>query len=148
MKSMLGIEVIDAHAHFMTADSMRAWVQRGRSMTSFTNRTQTRTDMKNIEFPDENFNAGQRWTNELDRYGVSSVGFMIGPETYDEFKIARKLFPGYFLGYLNVQPTDPEASQKLRKQRMKASTGLSSIRRVGEVSMSTASSYIPFTRRR
>jgi predicted TIM-barrel fold metal-dependent hydrolase len=115
MKSTLGIEVIDAHAHFMTADSMRAWVQRGRSMSSFTNRTKTRTDMKNIEFPDENFNAGQRWTNELDRYGVSSVGFMIGPEIYDEFMIARKLFPGYFLGYLNVQPTDPEAVTKIKK---------------------------------
>ena len=46
MKSKLGIEVIDAHAHFMTAESMKAWSQRGRSMTSFEKRTQTRTDMK------------------------------------------------------------------------------------------------------
>ena len=114
MKSKLGIEVIDAHAHFMTAGSMKAWSQRGRSMTSFAKRTQTRTDMKSIDFPDEDFDAGQKWADELDRYGVSSVGFMIGPETYDEFMESRRRFPGYFLGYLNVQPNDPDAPQKIR----------------------------------
>ena len=115
MKSKLGIEVIDAHAHFMTAGSMKAWSQRGRSMTSFAKRTQTRTDMKSIDFPDEDFDAGQKWADELDRYGVSSVGWMIGPETYDEFIESRRRFPGYFLGYLNVQPNDPDAPQKIRK---------------------------------
>ncbi len=115
MRSKLGIEVIDAHAHFMTAGSMRAWAQRGRSMTSFQKRTATRTDMKSIEMPDENFDSAKRWADELDRYGVSSVGFMIGPETYDEFMEARRRFPGYFLGYLNVQPTDPDAPKKIRK---------------------------------
>jgi hypothetical protein len=114
LKSKLGIEVIDAHAHFMTAGSMKAWSQRGRSMTSFAKRTQTRTDMKSIDFPDEDFDAGQKWADELDRYGVSSVGFMIGPETYDEFMESRRRFPGYFLGYLNVQPNDPDAPQKIR----------------------------------
>lgn len=115
MRSKLGIEVIDAHAHFMTAGSMRAWAQRGRSMTSFQKRTATRTDMKSIEMPDENFDSAKRWADELDRYGVSSVGFMIGPETYDEFMEARRRFPGCFLGYLNVQPTDPDAPKKIRK---------------------------------
>ena len=115
MKSRLGIEVIDAHAHFMTAGSIKAWSQRGRSMSSFTKRTQTRTDMKTIEVPDENFDAAQKWHDELDRYGVSSVGFMIGPETYEEFLDARKRYPGYFLGYLNVQPNDPEAPKKIRQ---------------------------------
>lgn len=115
MKSKLGIEVIDAHAHFMTAGSIKVWSQRGRSIASFTKRTQTRTDMKSISVPDENFDAAKKWGDELDRYGVSSVGFMIGPETYDEFMEARKRFPGYFLGYMNVQPTDPDAPRKIRK---------------------------------
>jgi uncharacterized protein len=115
LKSKLGIEVIDAHAHFMTAGSMKAWSQRGRSITSFAKRTQTRTDMKSIDFPDEDFDAGQKWADELDRYGVSSVGWMIGPETYDEFIESRHRFPGYFLGYLNVQPNDPDVPQKIRK---------------------------------
>lgn len=115
MKSKLGIEVIDAHAHFMTAGSMKAWSQRGRSMTSFAKRTETRTDMKSIDFPGDDFDAGQKWVNELDRYGVSSVGFMIGPETYDEFKQVRRRFPGYFLGYLNIQPYDQDAPEKIRK---------------------------------
>jgi predicted TIM-barrel fold metal-dependent hydrolase len=115
LKSKLGIEVIDAHAHFMTAGSMRAWSSRGRNMTSFQKRTETRTDMKSIEIPDENFDAGQKWAEELDRYGVSSVGFMIGPETYDDFEKARRRFPGYFLGYLNINPTDAEAPKKIRK---------------------------------
>jgi predicted TIM-barrel fold metal-dependent hydrolase len=115
LKSRLGIEVIDAHAHLMTAGSIKAWSLRGRSMNSFQQRTQTRTDIKSIEIPDENFDAAQRWADELDRYGVSSAGFMIGPETYNEFMEARRRFPGYFLGYLNVQPNDPEAQKKIRK---------------------------------
>ncbi|MGD0802875.1 MAG: amidohydrolase family protein [Candidatus Bathyarchaeia archaeon] len=115
MKSRLGIEVVDAHAHFMTAGSIKAWSLRGRTMTSFQQRTQTRTDIKNIEIPDENFDAAQRWADELDRYGVSSAGFMIGPETYDEFMEARRRFPGYFLGYLNIQPDDSEATKKIKK---------------------------------
>lgn len=115
MKSKLGIEVIDAHAHFMTAGVMKAWSQRGRSITSFTKRTQTRTDMKSIDIPDEDFDAGQKWADEMDRYGVSSVGFMIGSETYDEFLESRRRFPGYFLGYLNIQPNDSDALNKIRK---------------------------------
>jgi uncharacterized protein len=115
LKSEFGIEVIDAHAHFMTARSIKAWSQRGRSLTSFQKRTRSRTDIKSIEAPDENFDAAKRWADELNRYNISSVGFMIGPETYDEFLEACKRFPGYFLGYLNVQPTDPEAPKKIRR---------------------------------
>jgi len=115
LRSNLGIEVIDAHAHFMTAGSIRAWAERGRNMTSFQKRTETRTDMKSIDMPDVNFDSAKKWADELDRYGISSVGFMIGPETYDEFMEAQRRFPGYFLGYLNIQPTDPDASRKISK---------------------------------
>jgi len=113
VKSKTGVTVIDAHAHFMTAGSMRAWAERGRSMSSFQQRTQTRTDLKSIEVPNENFDAGKRWADELDRYGVSSIGFMIGPETYDEFKEARRRFPGRFFSYLNVSPADPDAVKRI-----------------------------------
>ena len=40
---------------------------------------------------------------------------MIGPETYEEFQEARRRFPGYFLGYLNIQPTDLEVPKKIRR---------------------------------
>ena len=103
--------------------------------------------MKSIEFPGDDFDAGQKWANELDRYGVSSVGFMIGPETYDEFKESRRRFPGYFLGYINVQPTDPDAPKKIRKAAEEGFYGIKLYPSSWRESMSTTSSSIPYMKR-
>ena len=124
MKSKIGIEVIDAHSHFITASSMRQWAKHGRSISSFQNRTITRTDMKTIEIPDENFDAAKRWSEEMDVHGVSAIGYMIGPETYKEFLDAQIKFPGQFLGYLNINPLDDAAITRIRKAAGKGFRGI------------------------
>ncbi len=53
MDSKVGIPVVDAHSHYFSANTLRSWLTRGRTMESFTNRTKTRTDMTSIELPDE-----------------------------------------------------------------------------------------------
>ncbi len=115
MISKAGIQVIDAHAHYFNANTMRNWLQRGRTVQSFTARTSTRTDMKTIELPDENWDTAQKWVDELDKYGIDTMGVMVGVEAYDEFKETMKRFPGRFIGYANINPAEEDAAAKVKQ---------------------------------
>lgn len=115
MNSRIGIPVVDAHAHFFTVNTMQAWLKRGRTVQSFSNRTQSRTNMTKIELPDDSWDVAQKWIDEMDKYGVQAVGFMVGEEAYDEFIQAKKRFPQRFMGYVNIDPKDPEAPEKVKK---------------------------------
>ena len=114
MKSNVGVKVVDAHSHFFTAATIRAWAERGRSMSSFEQRTTTRTDMKSIDVPDEGWDAAENWVEEMDRYGISAIGFMVGPESYNEFLKAKKRFQGRLMGYANINPSDKDAVERVR----------------------------------
>ena len=113
--SKLGMPVIDAHAHYFNVNTMQNWLKRGRTMESFANRTKSRTDMTSIELPDENWDTAQKWVDELDRYGIETMGVMVGPEAYDEFKETMKRFTGRFIGYANINPWDTDAAKKVEK---------------------------------
>ncbi len=115
MISKTGIPVIDAHAHYFTADTMKNWLTRGRTVKSFTSRTATRTDMTSIELPDETWDTGQKWVDELDKYGIETMGVMVGVEAYDEFLETMKRFPGRFIGYANINPKEEDAAAKVKQ---------------------------------
>ena len=115
MISKTGIPVIDAHAHYFTANTMKNWLTRGRTVKSFTSRTASRTDMTSIELPDENWDTAQKWVDELDRYGIETMGVMVGVEAYDEFQETMKRFPGRFIGYANISPSQPDAADKVKQ---------------------------------
>ena len=115
MISKTGIPVIDAHAHYFTANTMKNWLTRGRTVKSFTARTASRTDMISIELPDENWDTAQKWVDELDRYGIETMGVMVGVEAYDEFQETMKRFPGRFIGYANISPSQPDAADKVKQ---------------------------------
>ena len=111
--SKQGIPVIDAHAHYFSVNTMKSWAQRGRTMDSFAKRTKTRTDMTSIELPDETWDTAQKWVNELDKYGIETMGVMVGPEAYDEFKETMKRFPSRFIGWTNINPSEEDAANKV-----------------------------------
>ena len=115
MISQLGIEVIDAHAHFMTYDTVRMFLERGTTLDRLEQRARSLTDMKEIQIPDEAWDTGRLWAEELDKYGITSIGFMVGPESWDEFLEARKRFPGYFLGYANIDPASPDTVELVKR---------------------------------
>jgi len=115
MLSKVGIEVVDAHAHFFTASTLKSWSLRGRTREGFEQRTRSRTDMTSIELPDESTDVAQQWVDEMNRYGVTAMGFMVGAEAYDEFLEVKARFPGRFMGYANINPGDPEAAEKVDK---------------------------------
>ncbi len=106
MKSRLGIEVIDGHAHFVTYDVMRSWIERSGSLERFRRRIASHTDMSHVEMPSERWDTAEMWINELDRYGITAIGMMVSPAAWDEFNDARRRFPGRFLGYANIDPRE------------------------------------------
>lgn len=124
MVSRFGIDVVDAHAHFFTANTLKSWSLRGRTRESFEKRTRARTDMTSIELPDGTWDVAQRWVDEMDRYGISAMGFMVGKEAYEEFVEAKRRFPGRFMGYANVNPGDPDAIDNIRKAAIDGLQGI------------------------
>ena len=113
--SKVGIPVIDSHAHYFNVNTLKNWLQRGRTMESFTKRTASRTDMKSIELPDENWDTAQKWVDELDRYGIEKMGVMVGVEAYEEFKDTMKRFPNRFIGYANINPAELDAVYRVEQ---------------------------------
>ncbi|MHA2140609.1 MAG: amidohydrolase family protein [Candidatus Thorarchaeota archaeon] len=113
--SDLGIEVIDGHAHFITYN----WVKERFSDPEIRERARQRvsfqTDMKEFSLPDEPWDTGEMWIKELDKYGISAIGMMIGPENRDEFLATRKKYPGRFMGYANVNPALDDAVETVKR---------------------------------
>ena len=113
--SEVGIEVVDSHAHFITYDTVKRWIADGASLERLQQRVTFQTDMPKFQMPDEAWDTGQMWIDELDKYGISAIGMMIGPDEWDEFLSARKRFPGRFMGYANVDPAKPDAVETVHR---------------------------------
>lgn len=107
--SKIGIEVVDSHAHFITYDTVKRWIADGASLERMQQRVSFQTDMPQLQIPDEAWDTGQMWADELDKYGISAIGMMIGPDEWDEFLKTRRRFPGRFMGYANVDPAKADA---------------------------------------
>ncbi len=121
MISKVGIEVIDAHAHFMTYNTVKAIIERASRSTDesqfekIQKRVSSLTDMKEFTLPDEKWDAAQMWVDELNKYGITAIGMMVGTESWDEFTEARRRFPGRFLGYANINPADENAVELVKR---------------------------------
>ncbi len=119
--SKAGIEVIDAHAHFMTYATVQQIIHRQSSqsdesaLAKVQQRVSSLTDMHTFTMPAEDFDTGKAWVDELDRYGISAIGMMISKEAWDEINETRKRFPGRFLGYANINPADDDAVDLVKR---------------------------------
>lgn len=113
--SKVGTEVIDSHAHFFTFETVKRWLDSGVSLERMQSRISHLTDMPELTIPDESWDPGQMWADELDKYVITAVGMMIGEEVWDEFNEARKRFPGRFLGYANINPAEENAIDMVKR---------------------------------
>ncbi|MHA2191274.1 MAG: amidohydrolase family protein [Candidatus Thorarchaeota archaeon] len=112
--SKLGIDVIDAHSHFMTYNTAKMIIERAGDL-AIRKRVSSLTDMTSFDIPDEAWDSGKLWIDELDKYGISAIGMMIGEESWDEFNETRKRFPGRFLGYANINPSAENALDLVKR---------------------------------
>ncbi len=107
----LGLKVIDSHSHYLSYATFQSWQV---SSKAIQRRIRTRTDMTEVEVPGQNEDFAQRWVREIDRYGITKIGMMVGPESWNEFADALKRFPDRFLGFANINPCLPDAEEKAR----------------------------------
>ncbi|MBD3406801.1 MAG: amidohydrolase family protein [Candidatus Lokiarchaeota archaeon] len=106
VKDLDNLEVIDAHAHFFTHSMLKEWFSDPENLERMKARVKYQTDVGTFEFPEEPWDTGKMWIDEMDKYGISAMGMMISPQAWDEFNEARNRFPGRFLGYAHVDPED------------------------------------------
>ncbi|MFQ5833842.1 MAG: amidohydrolase family protein [Candidatus Thorarchaeota archaeon] len=115
VKSKLdGIEVIDGHAHFITYNTVKEWFSDPERLRQAQERVAYRTDMTEFNIPDEPWDTGEMWIQELDKYGITAIGMMVGPESREEFLETRKRYPRRFMGYANVNPADENAVEVVK----------------------------------
>lgn len=111
LHEQLDLDVVDSHSHFLPYATFQSWQV---SSDAVQRRIRTRTDMTNVEIPSQDEDFAQRWINELERYGITRIGMMVGPEAWNEFSEAMKRFPGKFYGYANINPLLPDAEEQAR----------------------------------
>jgi len=107
----LGLKVIDSHSHYLSYATFQSWQV---SSKAIQRRIRTRTNMTEVEFPSREEDFAARWVKELDRYGITKIGMMVGPESWKEFAEALKRFPNRFYGYANINPLLPDAEEQAR----------------------------------
>jgi len=115
IESSVGIPVVDSHAHFFTYDMLKEWLSDPERVERMQQRVKYQTDMSPLELPDESWDIGAMWIDELDKYGIEAIGMMISPNTWDEFLETRKRFPGRFMAYANIDPSEENAVELIRK---------------------------------
>lgn len=116
MLSKLGIEVIDAHVHFITYDTTKAWLSNENNLKRMRQRVRFQTDMgQEFKLPEKAWDTGKLWIDEMDKYGITAIGMMIGEAAWSEFLKARDRYPGRFLAYAMIDPTKDNAVDLVRK---------------------------------
>jgi predicted TIM-barrel fold metal-dependent hydrolase len=66
----------------------------------------------------------KRWVTELDKYGIIAMGVMVNRGAYNEFLRAQKRFPGRFIGYLNIDPSDKNSIKYITKAAKDGFSGI------------------------
>ncbi|MFX1318474.1 MAG: amidohydrolase family protein [Promethearchaeota archaeon] len=111
LHEQLNLKIIDSHSHYLSYATFQSWQV---SSKTIQRRIRTRTDMTEVEVPNPDEDFAQRWVKEMDRYGITRIGMMVGPETWQEFADALKRFPNRFYAYANINPLLPDAEDQAR----------------------------------
>lgn len=107
--------MIDAHSHFMTYGAVKAMLNTGSTLDRLEQRAKRLTDMTKFQLPEKEWDTAQLWADEMDKYKITAIGFMVSKGAWDEFKEAKRRFPGQFMGYANINPTDPDAVETVKR---------------------------------
>jgi len=110
-----GLRVIDAHIHFFSHQFFQSFLRsRGRHLPEQDPRRLWERPGWDVPPPDP-VELGHRWVKELDRHGVA-LGVLLTSILDDEESVAKAVheFPDRLIGFLRVDPTRPDAAQRVR----------------------------------
>lgn len=111
------LHVIDAHTHFFSHQFFQAFARLAKDALPAENPLGTMAQRLGVDIPPEGAaSLAKRWVDEMDTYGIDRlVMFTSVPGDHPSVATAVKAFPGRLIGYLMLDPTQPNASEQLRE---------------------------------
>ncbi len=109
------LRVIDTHVHFFSHGFFQSFLRRrGHHLPERDPENLLQRLGWEVPPPDA-VELGRRWVQELDRHGVDRV-VLLGSIMDDEESVARAVqaFPERLIGFIRVDPTQPDAAQRVR----------------------------------
>ena len=109
------LRVIDAHVHFFSHQFFQSFLSsRQRQFPEQDPQSLLQRLGWEVPPPDP-VDLGRRWVEELDRHGVAQT-VLLSSIMADEDSVARAVqaFPDRFIGFLRLDPTRPDAAQRVR----------------------------------
>ena len=110
------LRVIDAHVHFFSHQFFQSFLRsRGRQFPEQDPQHLLQRLGWEIPPPDP-VELGRRWVEELDRHGIERM-VLLGSIMDDEESVARAVqaFPDRLIGFMRVDPTRPDAAERVRR---------------------------------
>jgi predicted TIM-barrel fold metal-dependent hydrolase len=111
------LRVIDAHTHFFSQRFFQTFASLAQHRLPSEAPLTAMAQHLGVEIPpDDPPQLGQRWVNEMDKYGVDQmVMFTSVPGDHPSVAAAVKAFPDRISGYTMLDPTRPDAADLLRQ---------------------------------
>lgn len=111
------LHVIDAHAHFFSHQFFQAFARLAKNLLPAEEPLKAMAQRLGVEIPSEEATIlAQRWVNEMDTFGIDRmVLFTSVPGDHSSVAVAAKAFPERIVGYVMLDPTQPNAAELLRE---------------------------------
>jgi uncharacterized protein len=111
------LRLIDAHTHFFSHQFFQTFARQAQHNLPAEAPLTAVAERLGVEIPpDDPTHLAQRWVGEMDKYGIDQlVMFTSVPGDHPSVATAVKAFPERIIGYLMLDPTQPNAPELVRE---------------------------------
>jgi predicted TIM-barrel fold metal-dependent hydrolase len=111
------LRLIDAHTHFFSHQFFQTFARLAQHNLPAEAPLTAVAQRLGVEIPpDDPSQLARRWVNEMDKYGIDRlVMFTSVPGDHPSVATAVKAFPNRIIGYMMLDPTQPNAAALLRE---------------------------------
>jgi uncharacterized protein len=111
------LRLIDAHTHFFSHQFFQTFARQAQHNLPAEAPLTAVAERLGVEIPpDDPTQLAQRWVSEMDKYGIDQlVMFTSVPGDHPSVATAVRAFPERIIGYLMLDPTQPNAPELVRE---------------------------------
>lgn len=111
------LRLIDAHTHFFSHQFFQTFARLAKHLLPAEEPLKAMAQRLGVEIPPEETTIlAQRWVHEMDKFAIDRlVMFTSVPGDHPSVAAATKAFPERIIGYVMLDPTQPNAAELLRQ---------------------------------
>jgi predicted TIM-barrel fold metal-dependent hydrolase len=111
------LRLIDAHTHFFSHQFFQTFARQAQHNLPAEAPLTAVAERLGVEIPqDDPMHLARRWVGEMDKYGIDQmVMFTSVPGDHPSVVTAARAFPERIIGYLMLDPTQPNAPELVRE---------------------------------